>query len=275
MINIKPDGRVFTCIGNNMDIKSTALEKACGNLVSDFSKYFDWSNIGINYTVINVKDKTSSILSSDYEWILKYWGEDFDLLLNERLNAGIQYWNNYSDNFTNILRNVKNNAFKVDFCMKYGDTLELMSINAGGALSVADMMDVYKWKPVISDYAGRIWKKNEELILPLRPEIRQEADEINTSENNSTDLLDVHQYMRFGNIRFTRKEILTIRLILSHRKIKEISAVQGCSEASEHKRIQRIKEKLGCPHASSGGVFNALKENGITLACLDTLVNLP
>ncbi len=89
------------------------------------------------------------------------------------------------------------------------------------------------------------------------------------------NLIDIHQYMRFGNIRLTRKEILTIRLLLSHRKIKEISAIQGCSEASEHKRIQRIKEKLGCPHASSGGVFNALKENGITLACLDTLVNLP
>lgn len=108
-----------------------------------------------------------------------------------------------------------------------------------------------------------------------RAEINESDNESDRINNDSADILDIHQYMRFGNIRFTRKEILTIRLLLSHRKVKEISAVQGCSEASEHKRIQRIKEKLGCPHASSGGVFHALKENGITLACLDTLVSLP
>lgn len=99
----------------------------------------------------------------------------------------------------------------------------------------------------------------------------------NNLDNNEkeAEILDVHQYMRFGNIRFTRKEIVTIRLLLSHCKVKEISYIQGCSEVCEHKRIQRIKEKLDCPHASSSGLFMALKENGITLACLETLVSYP
>lgn len=88
-------------------------------------------------------------------------------------------------------------------------------------------------------------------------------------------MLDIHQYMRFGNIRFTRKEMITIRLLLSHCKVKEISYIQGCAEANEHKRIQRIKEKLGCPHVSSSGLFTVLKEHGITLACLETLVSYP
>lgn len=81
--------------------------------------------------------------------------------------------------------------------------------------------------------------------------------------------------MRFGHIRFTRKEMITIRLLLSHCKVKEISYIQGCSEATENKRIQRIKEKLGYPYVSSSGLFTALKEQGITLACLETLIDLP
>ncbi len=68
--------------------------------------------------------------------------------------------------------------------------------------------------------------------------------------------------------------MITIRLLLSHCKVKEISYIQGCSEASENRRIQNIKEKL-FPYASSSGLFTALKEQGITLACLETLIDLP
>lgn len=258
-----------------MNIQSFAMEGICKDLTNDFAKYFDWNDIGINYSRMNVRDKTVNVLSSDYEWLLTFWEDDMDLLISDRLNAGIQYWNNYSDKYKSVLKKGKNNQFKADFCTRHGDVFEIISINAGSKLSVSDMMDVYKWKPTISDYANRLWQKNEALILPLRAEFNEGDNESKLINKDSTDILDIHQYMRFGNIRLTRKEILTIRLLLSHRKIKEISAIQGCSEASEHKRIQRIKEKLGCPHASSGGVFNALKENGITLACLDTLVSLP
>lgn len=52
--------------------------------------------------------------------------------------------------------------------------------------------------------------------------------------------------MRFGEIIFTRKEMITIRHLLSHRKIKEIAAIQGCSLSVEQQRIHRIKEKVGC-----------------------------
>lgn len=258
-----------------MNIQSIVMEELCNNLTNDFSQYFDWNDMGINYSRINLSEKSVNVLSSDYDWLLTFWGDDMDLRIGERLSAGMQYWSNYSNEYRAVLRKGKNSQFKVDFCTKHGDLFEIVSINSGKKLSVADMMTIYKWKPVISDYADRLWQKKEELILPLRAEINTSANESDRINNDSADILDIHQYMRFGNIRFTRKEILTIRLLLSHRKVKEISAVQGCSEASEHKRIQRIKEKLGCPHASSGGVFNALKENGITLACLDTLVSLP
>lgn len=258
-----------------MDINSSAMEKVCQSLIKDFYQYFDWNDIGINYSIINLSNKTVNVLSSDYDWLLTYWGEDIDLFINERLKAGVHYWDNYRDIFKILLKRGRNNNFKIDFCTQHGNILELISINTALKLSVSDMMTIYKWKPIISDYANRLWHKNEDVILPLRADINKFISEKNLINKDDVDILDIHQYMRFGNIRFTRKEILTIRLLLSHRKIKEISAIQGCSEASEHKRIQRIKEKLGCPHASSGGVFNALKENGITLACLDTLVSLP
>lgn len=258
-----------------MDINSSAMEGICNSLIKDFYQYFDWNEIGINYSIINLSDKSVNVLSSDYDWLLTYWGEDIDLLINERLKAGIHYWNNYCNIFKDIMKKGKNNDYKIDFCTRHGNILELISVNTVSKLSVADIMTIYKWKPIISDYASRLWDKNRDVILPLRAEINKDLNEKSLLNKDSADILDIHQYMRFGNIRFTRKEILTIRLLLSHRKVKEISAVQGCSEASEHKRIQRIKEKLGCPHASSGGVFNALKENGITLACLDTLVSLP
>lgn len=86
-------------------------------------------------------------------------------------------------------------------------------------------------------------------------------------------MLDTHKFIRFGNVVFTQKEMLTIRLLLSQYKLKEISYIQGCSETSEHKRIQNIKDKLGCPHASSSGLFKVLKEHGITLACLGILAD--
>nr|EHZ7766319.1 hypothetical protein [Providencia rettgeri]EIJ7169461.1 hypothetical protein [Providencia rettgeri] len=131
-----------------------------------------------------------------------------------------------------------------------------------------------KCRPTIADYAHGIWKSNDD-YLPLRENIELLVENNLDNNEKEAEILDVHQYMRFGNIRFTRKEIVTIRLLLSHCKVKEISYIQGCSEVCEHKRIQRIKEKLDCPHASSSGLFMALKENGITLACLETLVSYP
>ncbi|HIH4848750.1 TPA: hypothetical protein ACYSAQ_003025 [Morganella morganii] len=78
-----------------MDINSSAMEGICNSLIKDFYQYFDWNDIGINYSIINLSNKSVNVLSSDYDWLLTYWGEDIDLLINERLKAGIHYWNNY------------------------------------------------------------------------------------------------------------------------------------------------------------------------------------
>jgi len=186
------------------------------------------------------------------------------------------YWV-YRQRLPFILKKTEKNKLKIDFCTQYDNTFEVISINSKKAISIADMTAIYKYRPTISDYAHKIWNQKPEIVLPIRADIPLSSDVLKqtNTEGQSIELLDVHQYMRFGHIRFTRKEIITIRLLLSLCRVKEISAIQGCSEASEHKRIQRIKEKLNCPYVSPSGLFNALKEQGITLACLETLVSFP
>lgn len=258
-----------------MNIESKELELSCFNLKNDFSNYFDWNDMDVTFFRVDVTSKKINSISSNYEWKLIYWDDDLDLLVNERLTSGIQYWNNYSEAYAKTLAKTDKRAVKVDFCTQYGNTYDVISINTKHNIPITDMMKIYKYRPTIADYAHRAWRKNDDLALPLRANNITPANLQENSEDEKTELLDIHQYMRFGNVRFTKKEIITIRLLLSHCRIKEISAIQGCSEASENKRIQRIKEKLDCPHVSSSGLFSVLKENGITLACLETLVRYP
>ncbi|EKT60285.1 helix-turn-helix transcriptional regulator [Providencia burhodogranariea] len=258
-----------------MDITSASLENACVKFKKYFSNHFDWNDIDYTFIYIDVDNKQTYNISNNYEWQLICWDDDLDLLVNERLIPGVQLWSNYSEFFSKTLTKSSKRKTKIDFCNKYGHIFEISTINSKRALSVADTMAIYKYRPIIADYAHQLWKKNKEITLPLRQEIALPLYMQEDKQETTTDLLDTHQYMRFGNIRFTRKEIITIRLLLSHCRVKEISAVQGCSEASEHKRIQRIKEKLDCPYASPSGLFKVLKEHGITLACLETLVNFP
>ncbi|HFD6681798.1 TPA: hypothetical protein ACS705_002133 [Providencia alcalifaciens] len=258
-----------------MNIESNFLEKSCDGLRNIFSSQFNWDDMDLSFSRVDLTERKILTISSNYEWVLIYWNDDLDLLISERLSLGIQYWDNYSKAYSDTLLKVNSSEVKIDLCTKYGNVFELASINSKKKLSMKEINAIYKYRPIISDYAQSIWQKDNDAFLPQRENIILPAE--NHSEKNEldNDMLDIHQYMRFGNIRFTRKEMITIRLLLSHCKVKEISYIQGCAEANEHKRIQRIKEKLGCPHVSSSGLFTVLKEHGITLACLETLVSYP
>lgn len=256
-----------------MDVKNEKLEKMCSCMKETFSNYFDWNFININYSKIDTVKKEIFTISSDYEWVLMYWDNNLDLLLNERLTAGYQFWSNYSEIHSQILSKKNDKLLKIDICIHYDEFYEIFSIDSQGKLPIKDLMEVYQWRPVISDYMHCVWSKHQNVILPLRvPVTRKDINLIN--ENNFNDsLLDTHKFMRFGNVIFTKKEMLTIRLLLSQCKVKEISAIQGCSEDAEKKRIFNIKDKLGCTHMSPNELFKRLREKNITLACLDNLIN--
>ncbi|MEY0430938.1 hypothetical protein AB7V88_14185 [Providencia rettgeri] len=258
-----------------MNIENSLLENVCSEFSNLFSMYFDWNEIDLTYFRVDVKDKKISIASNNYEWQLICWDDDLDLFMEERLKSSIQYWSNYSEAYNRTLKKSKKNQFKIDLCARYGSTFEITTVNSNKQLTLSEMLSIYKHRPMISEYAHQLWKKNPDVTLPMRANIPIKAQLLGQTKNVAPELLNPQKYMRFGHIRFTRKEMITIRLLLSHCKVKEISYIQGCSEASENRRIQKIKEKLGFPYVSSSGLFTALKEQGITLACLETLIDLP
>ncbi|BBG60122.1 Uncharacterised protein [Providencia rustigianii] len=258
-----------------MNIESDFLEKSCNGLRNIFSSQFNWDDMDLSFSRVDLSERKIFTISSNYEWVLIYWSDDLDLLISERLSSGIQYWDNYSKAYTDTLVKVDKKKIKVDLCTKYGNVFELASINSKSKLSIKEINAIYKYRAIVSDYAQSIWQKDDDSFLPQRENIILSTGGNGSKNEVDNDLLDIHQYMRFGNIRFTRKEMITIRLLLSHCKVKEISYIQGCAEANEHKRIQRIKEKLNCPHVSSSGLFTVLKDHGITLACLEMLVSYP
>ncbi|WP_145931875.1 helix-turn-helix transcriptional regulator [Yersinia bercovieri] len=256
-----------------MDVTNNQFEINCTKMRNAFSHCFDWDNVAINYAMVDIKKKKIDGITSDYEWHLLCWEDDLDLRISERLATGVQYWENYSSIFSETLFKFKNKKYKekVDMCTCHGSVFELISVNSTKALPPKDIMAFLKFKPILSDYTNKLWKKQhpQETALPLREEIT--LDKI-AANNMYEDSLDYHLYMRFGKIRFTRKEISTIRLLLSHRQVKEIATFHGCTVTTERARIHHIKEKLNCQHQSSASLFKALKDHGVTLACLDVLI---
>lgn len=253
-----------------MDIENNRMEKISTRMKLDLYNYFDWNDIGIHYTVINVDERNIYTLSSDYEWQLIYWHHDMDLSLKERLFAGVQYWSNYSDAYQKILTKLDKGNKKIDFCNRYNNLFEIFSLNANHKVPYDHLLSLYRWRSIVSEYAYEKWSENKTVALPLRQKIELDETAPIICRGN-----EISNYIRFGQLSFSNKEVLTIRLLLSHRNINEISRIQGCSEATENKCILRIKEKLGCSYTSPSGLFQALKENGITLACLESLVSYP
>lgn len=128
-----------------MDVKSELLEKTCLDLTKNFSNYFNWNEIDLTLNHINIEAKEVYIISNNHEWQLMCWDDDLDLLVNERLNSGTQYWNNYSNAFKKTLAKADKRELKVDFCAKYGNTFEITTINSNRQLSLSDMMAIHRY----------------------------------------------------------------------------------------------------------------------------------
>lgn len=258
-----------------MDAKNSIIEKNSLNLRRIFSNLFDWDDMDVTYGKIDLFNKSILTMPSSYEWYLIYYDADLDLLTSQRIIPGIQYWSNYSSKHTDTLLKNRKRQSKVDICTQYKNVFELLSINSRRNLSFTDVMTLYKWKPIIAHYAERVWGQNQDVILPLREDIPLYENSVDNLHSASAEPVDFHPYIRFGNIQFTRKEIITIRLLLSDLKIEDISAIQRCSLTSEYARIKQIKEKLNCEQNSSVGLVNALKDHGITLSSLDSFTVYP
>ncbi|MEY0963080.1 helix-turn-helix transcriptional regulator [Providencia alcalifaciens] len=250
-----------------MDIENRKIEKISARVKLDLYNYFDWNDIDIHYTVINVDERNIYTLSSDYEWQLIYWHHDMDLSLKERLFSGVQYWCNYSDAYQKILTKLDKGNKKIDICNRYNNLFEIFSLNANHKVPYEHLLTLYQWRSIVSEYAYKQWSENKTVALPLRQKIELDEPEPIICRGKETS-----NFIRFGQLSFSNKEALTIRLLLSHRNIKEISRIQGCSEDEEYRRLNNIKKKLNCEMVSQKECFSVMKEHGITLASLEKLM---
>ncbi|ATG16079.1 hypothetical protein CO695_07155 [Providencia alcalifaciens] len=246
-----------------MNVESIEMEVLSRNMKKDLFYCFDWNIFDVHYTVVDVDNKKIYALSSDYEWQLTYWHEDMDLKLDERLHAGIQYWENYSDSYRKILSKLNFKNKKIDFCSRYNNVFEILSINSFDTVPSLDLLSLCKWRTVMASYAYEKWNAHEYTSIPIRQEIN-----IIKNENSLKGMKEISDYIRFGNLSFSNKEILTIKLLLSHRSIKEISQIQGCTEATENLRVEKIKWKLKYEGEVNNKFFNAMEEHCITLNSL-------
>ncbi|HEN3482433.1 TPA: hypothetical protein U5D84_004209 [Yersinia enterocolitica] len=258
-----------------MDVNNKLMESNIKTMRAAFGNYFDFNCMDINYSVIDLDEKSILTLPSNYEWHLMYWNDNLDLHISERILPGIQYWCNYSSCYSETLSKSAKRETKVDICTQTGRIFEIMSVNSDRKLSTREVLAILKYKPVISDFARKLWKppKQKNILLPVRETIH--IPTIKKMESEHDDVLNYHPYMRFGEIVFTRKEMITIRHLLSHRIIKEIAAIQGCSLSVERQRIHRIKEKMNCQYQPLSALFNAFKIHGVTLSCMDIFITYP
>lgn len=122
-----------------MNIESDFLEKSCNGLRNIFSSQFNWDDMDLSFSRVDLSERKIFTISSNYEWVLIYWSDDLDLLISERLSSGIQYWDNYSKAYTDTLVKVDKKKIKVDLCTKYGNVFELASINSKSKLSIKEI----------------------------------------------------------------------------------------------------------------------------------------
>lgn len=246
-----------------MNVESIEMEALSKNMRKDLFNYFDWDSFDVHYTVVDVDNKKIYALSSNYEWQLIYWHEDMDLNLDERLHVGIQYWKNYSNAYREILSKLDFKNKKIDFCNRYNNVFEILSVNSFETVPSLDLLSLCKWRTVMASYAYEKWNEDGYFPIPIRQEIN-----VIQNENSLKGIKEVHDYIRFGNISFSNREILTIKLLLSHRSIKEISQIQGCTEAIETLRVENIKDKLKYKGEVNNKLFNVMEEHCITLNSL-------
>lgn len=249
-----------------MNIYSEEIKQAC----AFFKKQLMQQKEDITHTFfskLNIEKKTIYPISTDYDWLVEYWSSGLYKKIGQRTNTGIKSWNQMDDEHQQVLKN-KNIKHKTDITDNYGNIVDIFSVATKRSLKDKDLLSLYAKKPIISSISSSIWCKFNIKPLPL------ERFECPTTLK-ALDIDVKHECFQFGKIKFTNKEMESIHWLLELNSLKEIAWKHQCSQTAERKRIDTIKAKLNCQGFSSSALFIALKENGITAACLKDYVMSP
>lgn len=240
-----------------MDVKNKFMEKTSLKFKRDFYYYLDENNIEVTCTRVDIPKNEINTISSNYEWVLNYWEEDLDLYLNERLTPGFKFWSGYSEHHNNIFFNDNDLKCRVDICMKYGRIYEIVSFKMKRELLIKDINQLFKLRGVFSDYANLNWYGKDKVILPLRSNLSEDSCLISKDG------------IFLGDVYLTRKELLSLKLLLSNKNINEVSAIQGNEVEDEIRIVSAILKKFG------DDFVKTLNYHGITLSILNLFCLYP
>ncbi|MDV5226683.1 hypothetical protein RZ760_012175 [Providencia rettgeri] len=237
------------------------MEKASLKFKKDLHCYLDLNNIEATCTQVDIINNEINTITSNYGWLLSYWGKDLDLCLNERLIPGFKLWSNYSDHYNNKLLNKANLKCRADLCIKYGNIYEIISFKLKGNVSNKDIMYLYRIRGVLSEYAKLNWYGKDKVSLPLRIDV---TENVKYTEEDK---------IYFGDFYLTRKEFLSVKLLLLNKSIDEISTIQGNGTSDELNRLDSIMKRL--KGSAKGDIIKTFRHNGITLPILNAFSLYP
>ena len=238
---------MFQCGNNflrgNMDIDSSKQEQASGLFSSELRKLLNLQFIDISYAHINISKKHIKAVSSNYLWHLRYWENDFDKKLDQRLSPGIKKWCSYDNSYLNILEDHNTNKIsKIDLTIETDEGYEVISINSTDYSIINNFLVNYDSTIFFRESANKVFQRcGEEIALPIRFSCERTTEGVPSWIN------------------LTKIERDTIVNLTRLKTVKEIALLHKCSESCERKRIDKIREKLGCTGFPLSKVFEKVE----------------
>ncbi|MEQ4655973.1 hypothetical protein AB7Z54_04640 [Providencia manganoxydans] len=124
-------------------------------------------------------------------------------------------------------------------------------------LLIKDINQLFKLRGGFSDYVNLNWYGKDKVILPLRSNLSEDSCLISKDG------------IFLGDVYLTRKELLSLKLLLSNKNINEVSAIQGNEVEDEIRIVSAILKKFG------DDFVKTLNYHGITLSILNLFCLYP
>ncbi|MCL9783506.1 hypothetical protein M9194_18935 [Vibrio sp. S4M6] len=244
-----------------MDVTCANMEAACHEFRTLF-KSLPTNVLHISFTTIEPSSQSLKTISSQYHWHVSYWEENLNLRVASRMKSGISDWQKKDRPHQSFLLH-HNVPYKTDVTQVLRNKVDILSIATKQPLGNYHQQQLLRAKSAVSFHANKLWRKHSVSALPL-----QSGNHCEPTQPLGIPLDQEH--FQFADIILTRKELSTIKMLLSLKSPKEIAWCHQCSESAERKRIDIIKRKLGCQGKPKSHLFNALTQYGIAQTCWDS-----
>ncbi|RLV58102.1 hypothetical protein D5018_19085 [Parashewanella curva] len=249
-----------------MNAENDVIEAICKaqNTITDKLKGKCQNFHNIVFSRLNLEEKTLQPIPSNYAWHLKFWEENLDENLPNRLQPGVFHWDNMAKKHKRLLNSVSDRLKKIEIRNRNNNIVEIISVGYFQTtnLTQADLFGLlhhlsHKSKEYLSIYGDKT-------LFPLRY-FDAKVPELEVIGRNNDNSYDYDKF-NINNITLTQKEVIAIELLMKFNSIKEIASKMQCSHATINKRLNGVKMKLGCFPCSNSQLFQHLNHCGIIRA---------